>query len=95
MRIKRELAHALSSVKELELLSSRCLLSKHERMHRGSPPVYSPYSINHRSLAGAMIFLHSDNGRNHRAISLGKPQINLVFHSTFRNFAANEENTVD
>ena len=26
-------------------------------MHRDSPPVYSPYAINHRSLAGAMIFL--------------------------------------
>ena len=25
-------------------------------MHRGLPPVYFPYSINHRSLAGAMIF---------------------------------------
>ena len=55
-------------VKIADELRRRCQLYEKElrtsqshvtRMHRGSPPVYSPYSINHRSFAGAMIFLHS------------------------------------
>ena len=52
-------------VKITDELRRRCQLYEKElrtgqshvtRMHRGSPPVYSPYSINQRSLAGAMIF---------------------------------------